>query len=719
MNARKLVAVEAQSGTLVWTFSPETNRQSDWFPQTATSDGEFVFVACWNQTVYALRASDGSLAWKNKIGRGLTSAPVASNGRIYIGVKDYAPNAPGTYAHALYVLDGHTGERIGRFETARANAKAHIKLPPIIRPDFVAICTDAKQLIMLAPDTLDELWRHTFDGQIIALPAHDAQQILCLTQADAVETERETSVFGSNVSAAPAALGAVTSLRHTAIRPPDTQPPQAHLERGEYEQAALAFALMGNFSGAGKIYEENLADAKHARVLYECAGNALAAARMAAAWGHFESAFRWLNTAQKPDLRAALWVRAGKPEQAAEIYEAMAQAAEAAEDTQRFSALAAAQYEAAKRFAKAAGLYMAAGENDAYLRCLEQTNDREKLAEALRSRGDFARAAIRYIELKRWADAAKMYELMGDHAQAGERYAQAQKFDEAADQFEQNKNVERAAEMLIQGAPSTEPEEAFVKRWMCVAGLFKSATPPNLEQAALAYGRIAARFDTRKDPHDAPPVTSQYRKARMAEAEALQGYAQALEAEHPDERLPRAGEIYDKARQAYGDLYTSDLAARCEDRRLFHLELARLEVEAQGNFVQGGSEVLSVTVRNTGYGPAFGVWVTIICSGIRPDEAVPFKPISRLQAGDKDTRDFYVRVDNDVFGVKPISMKLRYRNVQSVEEFLESPVVSIIIKSRNAAHHGDTAPQIIVNGTLVQGNDAQIGDRVTVERKTS
>jgi polyvinyl alcohol dehydrogenase (cytochrome) len=84
--ARKVYALDARTGCIYWTFTPEANVRAS---VTVTPERIALF-ADQRSTVYAVQAATGELLWKTKVDKHpyahVTGAPTYHNGRLYVPV---------------------------------------------------------------------------------------------------------------------------------------------------------------------------------------------------------------------------------------------------------------------------------------------------------------------------------------------------------------------------------------------------------------------------------------------------------------------------------------------------------------------------------------------------------------------------------------------------------------------------------------------------------
>lgn len=149
-----LLAVELD-GQPRWRFDA-TGSPDAWLDDTPVIVEERLFATLTGGTVVALRATDGSLAWRVKVGptgKSL-SAPATDGERLFVGARD-----------GLYALDLTDGQRAWVFATQR-----RIEAAPVVAGGVVyATCHD-HHLYAIEAATGQELWQHEVERRIKTPP---------------------------------------------------------------------------------------------------------------------------------------------------------------------------------------------------------------------------------------------------------------------------------------------------------------------------------------------------------------------------------------------------------------------------------------------------------------------------------------------------------------------------------------------------------------------
>lgn len=109
--------LDRKSGALRWKATPVTPDIPCELPTWAETDGKRMFVIGPDGTVIALRASDGRMLWKRRLGARATTAPIVAKGVLYAGAAD----------NRLYSLDAATG-RVLRSVPLRGRPRGRLTL---------------------------------------------------------------------------------------------------------------------------------------------------------------------------------------------------------------------------------------------------------------------------------------------------------------------------------------------------------------------------------------------------------------------------------------------------------------------------------------------------------------------------------------------------------------------------------------------------------------
>lgn len=244
----QLVAVEMATGEIAWTFPA-----GGWFPSSPVWQDGLVYARCWDRQIYALEAASGREVWRYQAPRDFSSDIWVGQDYLYVGVKDYRDGAEcGSRAYALHTLDRRTGQRVGRYETP-----GHLYARPVATESAVFCAADERALEL---DHQGTLYALDPQGQQLLWPAYTA-----------AEEFQSDLLLADDLLIAGTRPGVVYALRW---RPVETTlaAPERHLERGEWEQAALALARQGKLAQAAELYATRLGQPRRAGQLYLRAG---------------------------------------------------------------------------------------------------------------------------------------------------------------------------------------------------------------------------------------------------------------------------------------------------------------------------------------------------------------------------------------------------------------------------------------------------------------
>jgi outer membrane protein assembly factor BamB len=132
--------------SLNWKFVTADRRtevEPQEFAQAAVS-GDTVFIGSASGMFYALRAANGAVRWRKRIGA-VASAPVPAGGLLHIGTTD------GT----LLVLDAQTGDERWRYQS-----RGPIQQAPVVTSDLVVFSNEADQVVALDGITGKLRWQY-------------------------------------------------------------------------------------------------------------------------------------------------------------------------------------------------------------------------------------------------------------------------------------------------------------------------------------------------------------------------------------------------------------------------------------------------------------------------------------------------------------------------------------------------------------------------------
>lgn len=373
-RSETLTAIDLKTREVAWTFSAK-----GWLPHSPVWVDGVLYLRSWDRHVYALDAASGRRIWSFEAARDFSSELCVSGDYLYIGAKDR--RADGSRAYALYTLNRHSGKQIGRYEVA-----GHIFARPIAHESAVYFATDDRSSTIKSRGTL------------IALEA--TGQELLWEPLEVEQRFQSDLLLAGDLIVAGTRQGAVYAVRwREADR---VESPQTYLDRQEWENAAIAYALTGEFIAAAELYREKLSrPIEAARLLWQA--------------GQLQPALALLGVQTSPPARRlAIEIAQSLPEAAARaaalqnLDEHLAAAAAFEEAEQWLQAGLC--FEAAQAWDEARAAYEKAGAEDRWTALTRKLELWDELTERMLSRGDFAQAAQVFEETGRFLRAAKNYD---------------------------------------------------------------------------------------------------------------------------------------------------------------------------------------------------------------------------------------------------------------------------------------------------------------------
>jgi len=452
-----LIGYAAEAGVELWSFSAEGP-----FAGPIRIVEAVVYACCWDGCLYALEARTGRLHWRLKPerGEGITSAPAIAGGHVFIGSRVYRDVAAQTgNGYALLALSAEDGHELWRFETAR-----HITAPPAVAGNLVMFGADDGTFYALDSNNGEECWQLKLDSRVVT-PSQIAG---------------DTIYIGTRG-------GVIYAIRWQTQRAETLEDPQMYQQRGQPEQAAIAFALRGDLEAAAAIYEHDLAQPRHAAQLYEHAGQYEEAARLWEQAGEPRRARDLYHKAGRSLDVARLLADAGELLQAARLYEEQMELGHAA-----------VLYEQAGDRGKAAELYHDAGQIEQTQRIWQSLGEWERLADALIEDRQFAAAAELLALHDQIERAAELYERAEQLAPALELRIALQHWEHVADLAERIGNALDEAiahEHLGHTLAAAQAYERAAQQALAADSTAEDRTARLYEQAAQLYDAALADED--------------------------------------------------------------------------------------------------------------------------------------------------------------------------------------------------------------------------------
>jgi outer membrane protein assembly factor BamB len=480
-RCEQLVAFDSKTGDFAWTFPA-----GGWFPHTPVWQDGLAYVRCWDRHIYALEADSGREIWRYKASRDYSSDLWVSGAYVYIGVKDYYGGAEsGTRAYALYTLDRHTGERIGRYEV-----QGHIEARPIAIEGAVFFATDDRDREIESQGTLYGL---DAPGQQLLWPPYVVEQRF---QSDLLLVD-DLVIAGTR-------QGAVYAFRWQAVET-TVEAPQVYIEREEWENAAIAYALQDKYTQAAEIYAKKLAQPLRAGRLYLRAGKyrrVIDLLKMATGTTERALAVEAAQAIPDPLQRAQTLRDLGEHLAAGKAFvgaEAWLPAGEC--------------FEAGQAWAEARAVYVQANAWDRWKKLTRELELWDELVERLLQGGEYAEAAEIYVGRSQYLKAAQCYDQAGLPAEALTAYSQVnpdllteaarQRLAELAEQVGEIDTAIQAYQVLRQWLKAARLAEASA-RYEQAINFYRQAGQPLKAAELLAgmarYAEAAELFEQNSQP---------------------------------------------------------------------------------------------------------------------------------------------------------------------------------------------------------------------------
>jgi outer membrane protein assembly factor BamB len=149
MSAEPIEPLGEDRLSLHWKFETD-DRKTEVDPQEFAQGAvyaDYLYIGSQSGWFFALRATNGEIRWRKKIGAVLT-APLASGGMLYVGTAD------GT----LLALDSQTGKEKWRYQS-----RGPIEQPPVATIDSVIFANEADQVV--AVDSISGKFRWQYKGE--------------------------------------------------------------------------------------------------------------------------------------------------------------------------------------------------------------------------------------------------------------------------------------------------------------------------------------------------------------------------------------------------------------------------------------------------------------------------------------------------------------------------------------------------------------------------
>jgi len=182
-NDDKVLALEQDSGTLVWSF-----RSGGWFTSPAVDSlKNLVIVGCRDARIYCFDENRGYLLWEYVNGVNYLSAPTISvNGLVYIG------SSNGNF----YCLDEETGEEVWKYDTGASIVSS----PSVIYEHVFVGSLDGKIYCFGPPFPNHDIAILNANVSCLKLKAGDFLEVNCTIENYGSVNENVVIAFGQNSS---------------------------------------------------------------------------------------------------------------------------------------------------------------------------------------------------------------------------------------------------------------------------------------------------------------------------------------------------------------------------------------------------------------------------------------------------------------------------------------------------------------------------------------
>jgi len=532
-----LAAYRADSGAQVWRFEGE-----GWFAHPLYVYERRLYALSWRGHLYVLDLQDGKLLWESEgeRARGYTTPPALGLGHLFIGSRVYCETESGKEpGYALLALDPATGKEHWRYYTEK-----HILTPPGVVQDLVCFGANDGTFYAISAHTGEALWSVQIKSRVVTGPQIAGDYVL----------------FGGRD-------GMIHAIRWRAEARAAFDAPMAYLQRGQYLEAATAYALQGDLAASAKLYAQQLQDWRKAVRLYEAAERPDLAAEILMQAEQFSAAAKRYTELEQLALAAAAWERAGELRQARDCYQAAGERAELARILGELG-----------QYLEAAELYQALDEFEQAAHFYKLGGDRVREADMYLKLGDRARTLKIWRELNHWEREVEEHLRVGEKIEAARLLEEKQRWERAAVLFEEANELHEALRVYER-----------LEKWEKVGVLGEQVQA--YERAAVAWERL----------EDKPRAAEMYVNAAK----------QVQEQQPLDEEA--AARLYEKAAAIYDDLLEDDHTRACQRMVRRHRRLPELQVSVQAEkvFVEGENNPMRLEVTNCGFGRARDIRVIL------------------------------------------------------------------------------------------------------------
>ena len=562
-------------------------------------------------------------------------------------------------------------------------------------------------------------------------------------------------------------LGKLYAIQLDVTGEEEQNDPVSLMQAGKVQEAAVIWALQGDYIRAAEIYEKEMERPECAAQLYEKGKDLLRAAAQYEAAGNRKQALELYRQAASWGKVASLSEEMGDLLSAAQAYEQMQDYAKAGghyhtlqKYAQSIAMLeqAAVQERAAGNDAKANQyLDWAVKQYIEYLKqpakaviLLNRFGRREEAQELLQSipgwqekptlmeefknlfrtpqeralayekAGEFLRAAHEYAEAEDYVRSADLLARSGEFMLAADAYIKADKPAKAADMMVQMENWDEAAEMYLQAKRLPEAIQAFLKAGDLrhAAELFEQLGqwPQAAEkwEARGLWERAAQAWEKAQDFIKAARAWENEGEAMNA-AGNYEKAARQISLTRPEDRETMA-RYYELAMVQYRSCSVMNKAEYCDKQRRYYRKQPLIIVSAIniGDIPQKDEwGKLDVLIKNGGWGDAREITIAISSQYFQLDTS---RLAHTLGLGKGVETRYTLWLKPLESGTVPLHLTLSYRDRKGRPMPEVTSDTEIRVKSTDSK---PSTPQVIhVQGDLIQAERVQkdMGDKVTINR---
>lgn len=283
----QLKALSLKDGKTIWQVP---RQDTDANPVTS---GDLLIYRAGKRSILCVNTNQGELVWQQKFDR-VYGAPQMVGDTLYLVVRgSNDESVPERYC--LAKINPQNGEVLYR-QPIGVRAQEIVELPD----GRLLLGGGDTKIAVCSPDNGEIQWQHSFGDE----KWHRVQTHLKLSNGILLVGTYE---------------GYAQALQMSTAQE-ENPDPQAMLDCGNWEEAAIGFALAGKYKKAAEIYLEKIKDAQKALALFEHARDLRGQSNALLELGDELSAARKLEEGKYYEDAAALYEKAEQPRDALELY---------------------------------------------------------------------------------------------------------------------------------------------------------------------------------------------------------------------------------------------------------------------------------------------------------------------------------------------------------------------------------------------------------------